>query len=80
MGEFLDSLQELIAVEYLPSYAPELHPVEYLRGYWKHRVPPNVCPKDFRELNDRARQTLKRMRRRSRLIAAFRKQSSQAFD
>jgi VIT family/DDE superfamily endonuclease len=30
---FLDSLQSQIAVEYLPPYAPELNPVEYLWGY-----------------------------------------------
>lgn len=80
VAEFLDSLHGLIAVEYLPPYAPELNPVEYLWGYWKHHVLPNVCPKDLWELNDRARQTLKRMRRRPRLITAFWKQSSLAFD
>jgi transposase len=30
VGEFLDSLGGQIAVEYLPPYAPELNPVEYL--------------------------------------------------
>jgi transposase len=30
VGEFLDSLQGQIAVEYLPPYAPELTSVEYL--------------------------------------------------
>lgn len=54
VGEFLDSLGGLIATDYLPPYAPELNPVEYLWGYWKHHVLPNVCPKDFWELNDRA--------------------------
>jgi transposase len=79
VGEFLDSLQGQIAVEYLPPYAPELNPVEYLWGYWKHHQLPNVCPKDLWDLNDRARQTLKRLRRRPRLITAFWKQSSLAF-
>jgi hypothetical protein len=32
VGEFLDSLEGLIAIEYLPPYAPELNPVEYLWG------------------------------------------------
>ena len=79
VGEFLDSLDGLIAVEYLPPYAPELNPDEYLWGYWKHHVLPNVCPKDLWELNHRARQTLRRMRRRPCLITAFWKQSSLAF-
>ena len=79
VGEFLDQLQGHIVVEYLPPYAPELNPVEYLWGYWKHHQLPNVCPKDFWHLNHRARQTLRRLRRRPRLIAAFWKQSSLAF-
>lgn len=79
VAEFLDQLDGQIAIEYLPPYAPELNPVEYLWGYWKHHQLPNVCPKDFWHLNDRARQTLRRLRRRPRLLAAFWKQSSLAF-
>src|SRR5438309_9200040 len=30
VGEFLDQLQGWIVTEYLPPYAPELNPVEYL--------------------------------------------------
>src|SRR5947209_3673201 len=36
VGEFLDQLQGWIVTEYLPPYAPELNPVEYLWGHWKH--------------------------------------------
>jgi transposase len=77
--EFVESLDGLIAMEYLPPYAPELNPVEYLWGHWKQHTLPNVCPKDLWHLNDRARQTLRRLRRRPRLITAFWKQSSLAF-
>jgi transposase len=80
VGEFLDSLHGWISTEYLPPYAPELNPVEYLWGHWKHHVLPNVCPKDFWQLSEGARRTLRRLRRRPRLIAAFWKQSSLAFD
>jgi transposase len=80
VGEFLDSLQGQIAVEYLPPYAPELNPVEYLWGYWKHHQLPNVCAKELWDLTDRARQTLKRLRHRPRLITAFWKQSTLAFE
>ena len=76
VGEFLDSLEGLILVEYLPPYAPELNPVEYLWGYWKHHQLPNVCPKDFWQLSDVARRTLRRLRQRPRLITAFWKQAS----
>ena len=80
VGEFLESLNGWIATEYLPAYAPELNPVEYLWGHWKHHELPNVCPKDLWQLSDGARRTLRRLRRRPRLIAAFWKQSSLAFD
>ena len=76
VGEFLDSLDGQIAIEYLPPYAPELNPVEYLWGYWKHHQLPNVCAKDLWHLNDRARQTLRRLRRRPQLITAFWKQAA----
>jgi transposase len=33
--DYLASLQGWIATAYLPPYAPELNPVEYIWGYWK---------------------------------------------
>jgi len=67
--------QDWIRTEYLPAYAPELNPVEYLWGYWKQHELPNVCPRDWWELDDRARRALKRMRRRPRILAACWQQS-----
>ena len=61
---------------YFPPYAPELNPVEYIWGYWKQHELPNVCPKDYWQLSEAARRTLRCMRRRPRLITAFWKQSS----
>ena len=78
--DFLDTLEGQIAIEYLPPYAPEFNPVEYLWSYWKHHQLPNVCPRDYWHLNERARQTLRRLRRRPTLITAFWKQSSLALD
>jgi hypothetical protein len=52
-------------VEYLPAYAPELNPAEYIWSYWKQHQLPNVCPKDYWHLGETARKTLKRMRRPS---------------
>jgi len=80
VGEFLDTLNGWIATEYLPPYAPELNPVEYLWGHWKQHELPNVCPKDLWQLSEGARRTLRRLRRRPRLIGAFWKQSSLVFD
>ena len=53
--EFIQLSEGHIATEYLPPYAPELNPVEYIWAYWKQHELPNVCPKDYGELNERAR-------------------------
>lgn len=74
--DYLAGLDGWIHVEYLPPYAPELNPVEYIWAYWKQHELPNVCPADFWNLSQTARRTLRKMRRRTRLITAFWKQAS----
>ena len=76
---FIAAQGERIWVERLPAYAPELNPVEYIWGYWKQHALPNVCPKDYWSLDQTARKTLKRMRRRPRLITAFWHQAELSF-
>ncbi len=78
--EFIELSEGHIATECLPPYAPELNPVEYIWAYWKQHELPNVCPKDYWELDERARKSLRRMRRKPRLITAFWKQSSLGLD
>ena len=72
---FVESQNGRLALEFLPGYAPELNPVEYLWGHWKHHELPNLCPKDFWQLSEQARKALRRMRRRPRLVTAFWKQA-----
>jgi transposase len=48
--DFLIQRSQRLEVEFLPAYAPELNPVEYLWGYWKELELPNFCPKNFGEL------------------------------
>ena len=76
VADFVKFMNGQIVLEYLPAYAPELNPVEYLWGHWKHHELPNVCPKDLWQLTAGARRTLSNLRRRPRLIAAFWKQAS----
>ena len=76
VAEFVQHMQGQIVIEYLPAYAPELNPVEYLWGHWKQHELPNVCPQDLWHLSERARRTLHRLRRRPSLIVAFWKQAS----
>lgn len=64
-----------LILEFLPAYAPELNPVEFLWGYWKHHELANFCPKTFGELSDHACRALRRMRRRRPLVQAFWKQA-----
>ena len=76
-GQVRDHLDSLKGqVEYLPAFAPELNPVECIWAYWKQHELPNVCPRDYWQLGEVARQTPRRMRRRPRLIAALWKQAS----
>jgi transposase len=71
VADYPDGLQGHVQVEYLPAYAPELNPVEYIWAYWKQHELPNVCSKDYWQLGQAARQTLRRIRRRLRPVAAF---------
>ena len=64
-----------LQLEFLPAYAPELNPVEYLWGYCKQHELPNLCPTDFMQLTTHARRALRRMRRRPTLVQAFWKQA-----
>jgi transposase len=45
--DFVLSQGGRLELEFLPAYAPELNPVEYLWGYWKHHELPNFCQKNF---------------------------------
>ncbi len=69
--EFIRAQRGRLAIEWLPAYAPELNPVEYIWGYWKQHELPNFCPHDFAQLSVAARRALKRMRRRPSLLMAF---------
>ena len=73
--EFVGSLGRRIHLEYLPAYAPELNPAEYIWGHLKQHELANFCAKHGWELTLRATQSLRRMRRRPRLITAFWKQA-----
>jgi transposase len=73
--DFIATQDGRIEVEWLPAYAPELNPVEYLWGQLKHHELPNFCPRDLWHLGTEARRRLRRIRRRPSLIVAFWKQA-----
>lgn len=59
-----------IELAYLPPYAPDLNPVEYLWAWLKRHAMANFCPNGFAELKDRARTKLKSAQRRQAIVAA----------
>lgn len=65
-----------VQLEYLPAYAPELNPVEYIWGYLKQREMANFCAQRLSEVSDYARRRLRSMQRRNTtLVSAFWKQA-----
>jgi transposase len=59
--DFVRQQEGRLWLEFLPAYAPELNPVEYLWLHWKHHELPNFCPQDFPQLSLHARRALQRV-------------------
>ena len=53
--DFVREQRGRIWLEFLPAYAPELNPVEYLWSHWKQHELPNFCPQNFGQLSHSAR-------------------------
>ena len=70
MRDYVDSTEGRIQIEFLPAYAPELNPVEYLWAWLKRHALGNFCPDTLAELQHTARSKLKSAQRRSTIIAA----------
>jgi transposase len=64
-----------IQLAFLPAYAPELNPVEYLWGYLKTHEIGNLCASTLTQVSDFARRRLRSMQRRPTLVTAFWKQA-----
>jgi transposase len=69
--DYVEALDGHLVLERLPAYAPELNPVEYIWGYMKQRELANLCLHTIGEVGTFARNRLKSMQRRPRLITAF---------
>jgi len=73
--DYVDSLKGKIELAFLPPYAPDLNPVEYLWAWLKRHALANYCPNSIADLAHTARGRLKSAQRRTTLIAAFWKQA-----
>ena len=68
--EYLDGLDGHIQIAFLPPYAPDINPVEYLWAWLKRHALANYCPNDLSELHTNARNKLKSAQKRPSIIAA----------
>ena len=68
--DYLDTLGGHIQIAFLPPYAPDLTPVEYLWAWLKRRALANYCPNNLSELRTTARNRLKSAQERPSIIAA----------
>lgn len=74
--KYLDSLNGHIQIAFLPAYAPDLNPVEYLWAWLKRHAMANYCPHNLSELQVTARNKLKSAQKRPTIIAACWAQAS----
>ena len=68
--DYVDSSAGYFHIEFLPGYAPELNPVEYLWAWLKRHALANFCPETLAELQHTARGKLKSAQRRSAIVAS----------
>ncbi|WP_197386647.1 IS630 family transposase [Ralstonia pseudosolanacearum] len=73
--EYLDSTRGAVQMALLPSYSPDLNPVEYLWAWLKRHALANFCPDTLAELKHTARRKLKSGQKRPSIIAACWKQA-----
>ena len=73
--DYLDGTNGAVQMARLPSYAPELNPVEYLWAWLKRHALANFCPHSLAELKLTARSKLRSGQRRQSIITACWKQA-----
>lgn len=75
VADYLRSTKGKIVMEYLPGYAPELNPSEYIWAYAKQHELANLCRDTIGQVKAFAARRFQSMQRRAALIASFWKQS-----
>ena len=68
LPHFYDSRRDSLTFAYLPPYAPQANPVEFLWAHAKGRDLANYVPDTKVELGEHLVQTLRRTRRRSDVL------------
>ena len=73
--DYVDSTNGAVQLAFLPAYAPECNPVEYLWAWLKRHALANFCPTDLNELKRTARGKLRSAQHRQSIIVACWKQA-----
>jgi transposase len=68
--DYVVSTAGQIQLHFLPGYAPELNPVEFLWSWLKRHALANFCPDTFADLQHTTRGKLQSAQRRSVIIAS----------
>lgn len=76
---FVREHRHRLRLEYLPAYAPELNPDEWVWRYLKRVELANFAPHDLRELKTALRQAVQRIRMRPHLMRSFLDASALSF-
>jgi len=76
VSDYVNSLNGAIELHYLPAYAPELNPAEYIWAQLKQHELANFCPHNLWELSEEARAALRSLQRRKTIVTACWKQAS----
>jgi len=79
LSTYVQSLRGRLEIHFLPGYAPELHPDEFVWNPWKHE---DVSQKPLRQgesLRARVQQDLERIRRTPALVRSFFRAPSVAY-
>ncbi|MDI7184470.1 transposase [Leptospira santarosai] len=73
--EFLKENEKRLRVEFLPPYAPELNPQEYIWGCWKRKDMANFCPDNLSSLIQRTKSTLGKLQSNTSSFEVYWKQA-----
>lgn len=73
---FLDTQKHWLTVEWLPGYAPELNPVEYMWSAAKAKDWANLSVDTVLDVDTHIRKAARRIRRQPELMASFLKAST----
>lgn len=71
MKEFLETQKRWLKIEYLPPYAPELNPLEYLWSSGKRKDLANLYAEKLTDIDKAVYRYKSRLRRNPQILTGF---------